>query len=103
MRLKRWAELRWRDIGRVTMSRLGVQTNDRLEQFIRERLPISRFEELPIPFAAVATDLNSGSPVIMRDQEIWLSLFVPAAQYLGGIYPSRTNKADYWLMAVLWP
>ena len=46
------------------MSRLGVQTNDRLEQFIRERLPISRFEELPIPFAAVATDLNSGLPVI---------------------------------------
>jgi NTE family protein len=60
--------LRWRDIGRVTMSRLGVQTNDRLEQFIRERLPISRLEELPIPFAAVATDLNSGLPVILRDE-----------------------------------
>ena len=60
--------LRWRDIGRMTMSRLGVQSNDRLESFVRDRLPHSRFEELPIPFAAVATDLNTGAPVIMRDE-----------------------------------
>jgi len=59
--------LRWRDIGRVTMSRLGVQSNDRLEQFVRDRLPVSRFEELPTPFAAVATDLKPGAAVIMRD------------------------------------
>src|ERR1041384_7660925 len=38
--------LRWRDIGRVTMSRLGFQSNERLEQFIRERLPKSQFEDL---------------------------------------------------------
>lgn len=60
--------LRWRDIGRVTMSRLGVQSNERLERFIRDRFPRSRFEELPIPFAAVATDLNTGAAVVMRDQ-----------------------------------
>ena len=60
--------LRWRDIGRVTMSRLGVQSNERLEHFLRARLPTSRFEELPIPFAAVATDLKTGSAVILRDK-----------------------------------
>jgi len=60
--------LRWRDIGRVTMSRLGVQSNDRLEHFVRDRLPKSRFEDLLIPFAAVATDLNTGAAVVMRDQ-----------------------------------
>ena len=32
-------KLRWRDIGRVTMSRLGVQSNERLEQYLRARLP----------------------------------------------------------------
>ena len=52
--------LRWRDIGRMTMSRMGVQSNERLEQYLRERLPVTRFEELPIPFAAVATDRQSG-------------------------------------------
>ncbi len=60
--------LRWRDVGRLTMSRMGIQSNERLERYLRERLPVTRFEELPIPFAVVATDLHSGDPVIMRDK-----------------------------------
>src|SRR5215510_8581820 len=60
--------LRWRDIGRVTMSRLGVQSNERLEHYLRARMPVSKFEELPIPFAAVATDLKTGGAVVMRDR-----------------------------------
>ncbi|HZE68646.1 MAG TPA: patatin-like phospholipase family protein [Pyrinomonadaceae bacterium] len=60
--------LRWRDIGRMTMSRLGVQTNERLEQYLRQRFPIIRFEDLPIPLAVVATDLQSGKAVVMRDK-----------------------------------
>lgn len=59
--------LRWRDIGRVTMSRLGVQTNIRLEEYLRSRLPITRFENLSIPFAVVATELDSGQAVVLRD------------------------------------
>jgi NTE family protein len=60
--------LRWRDMGRMTLSRLGVQSNARLEEFMRARLPVTRFEELPIPFAAVATDLHSGSAVILSGE-----------------------------------
>jgi NTE family protein len=60
--------LRWRDMGRVTLSRLGVQSNARLEEFIRARFPTNRFEELPIPFAAVATDLHSGLGVVMHGE-----------------------------------
>lgn len=60
--------LRWRDIGRVTMSRLGVQSNDRLEDYLRSRLPITRFEDLKIPFAVVATELASGQAVVLRDR-----------------------------------
>ncbi len=60
--------LRWRDIGRVTMSRLGVQSNERLEQYLRAFLPVSRFEDLQIPFAAVATELKTGTAVVMRDE-----------------------------------
>jgi NTE family protein len=60
--------LRWRDIGRVTMSRLGVQSNERLEQYVRSRLPVTKFEDLPIPLAAVATELKTGKAVILRDR-----------------------------------
>ena len=61
-------KLRWRDIGRVTMSRLGIQSNERLEHYLRTRLPITKFEDLPIPFAAVATDLKTNTAVVMKDQ-----------------------------------
>ena len=59
--------LRWRDIGRVTMSRLGVQSNERLEQYLRARMPVAKFEELLMPFAAVACELKTGTAVVMRD------------------------------------
>lgn len=59
--------MRWRDVGRLTMSRSGVQSNERLENYLRARLPATRFEDLPIPFAAVATELSTGQPVILRD------------------------------------
>jgi NTE family protein len=59
--------MRWRDIGRMTMSRLGVQSNERLEHYLRAHLPRTRFEDLVIPFAAVATELKTGTAVIMRD------------------------------------
>jgi NTE family protein len=61
-------KLRWRHIGRITMSRLGVQSNARLEKFMRARLPITKFEDLPMPFAAVATDLKTGEAVVMKDK-----------------------------------
>ena len=61
-------KMRWRDVGRMTVSRLGVQSNDRLEQYVRDRLPITRLEDLPIPFAAVATELTSGAAVVLRDK-----------------------------------
>jgi NTE family protein len=60
--------LRWRDLGRVTLSRLGVQSSARMEEYIRARFPRTRFEELKIPFAAVATDLRTGAAVVMRDE-----------------------------------
>ncbi|HEY0323300.1 MAG TPA: patatin-like phospholipase family protein [Pyrinomonadaceae bacterium] len=60
--------LRWKDMGRMTLSRLGVQSNARMEDFLRKFLPITRFEEMRIPFAAVATDLQSGEPVVMSGE-----------------------------------
>jgi NTE family protein len=59
--------LRWRDLGRMTLSRLGIQSNALTEEYVRARFPVTRFEELSIPFAAVATDLHTGEAVVMRD------------------------------------
>lgn len=59
--------MRWRDFGKLTFSRLGVQSNARMEDYIRARFPITRFEDLTIPFAAVATNIQTGEAVVMRD------------------------------------
>lgn len=61
-------KLRWRHIGRITLSRFGVQSNVRLERFMRARLPSTKFEDLVMPFAAVATDLKTGQAVVMKDE-----------------------------------
>ena len=61
-------KLRWRDVGRMTVSRLGVQSNERMEAYLRARLPVTRFEDLTMPLSIIATDLNSGAPVVLRDQ-----------------------------------
>jgi len=58
---------RWRHTQRPSFSRLGLQSNARMEKFLRANLPVTRFEDLKIPFAAMATDLRQGSLVVFRD------------------------------------
>lgn len=60
--------LRWRHFGRVMLSRLGVQSNLRMEEYIRERFPVTDFAALAVPLAVVATDLQTGLPVVMKDE-----------------------------------
>lgn len=61
-------KFRWRHMGRPSFSRLGLQSNAPMEKFLRANMPVTRFEDLRIPFAAVATDLESGTVVVMRDR-----------------------------------
>lgn len=60
-------KFRWRHVSRLSFSRLGLQSNAPMEKFLRASLPVTRFEELRIPFAALATDLQTGTAVVMRD------------------------------------
>jgi len=56
--------LRFRDIARWRVSRLGLASNSRLEDLIERVFESRQFEELRIPLAVVATDLTSGEPVV---------------------------------------
>ncbi|HET8922494.1 MAG TPA: patatin-like phospholipase family protein [Candidatus Acidoferrum sp.] len=56
--------LRFRDIARWRVSRLGLASNQRLGQLIERVFESRQFEDLRIPLAVVATDLSSGEPVI---------------------------------------
>jgi NTE family protein len=56
--------LRFRDIARWRVSRLGLANNQRLAGLIERVFESRQFEDLRIPVAVVATDLSSGDPVI---------------------------------------
>jgi NTE family protein len=56
--------LRFRDIARWQVSRLGLASNHRLGNLIEQVFESRRFEDLRIPVAVVATDLANGEPVV---------------------------------------
>src|SRR5271155_5028066 len=56
--------LRFRDIARWRVSRLGLASNHRLADLIEQVFESRNFEDLRIPMAVVATDLANGEPVV---------------------------------------
>lgn len=61
-------KVRWTLLGRFAFSRFGILSTDKMRGYIRENLPVQRFEQMPIPFACVATDLNSGEAIVMKER-----------------------------------
>jgi NTE family protein len=60
--------LAWSDVlgfMEVPVPRSGLINSEKIAEYLRERLGDPNIEDLPIPFAAVATDLTSG-------QEVWI-------------------------------
>ena len=59
--------LKFRDIARWNVSRLGLASNHRLADLIERVFQSRRFEDLKIPMAVVATNLNTGEPVVFTE------------------------------------
>lgn len=89
--------LRWRDVGRITLSKLGLQSNARLEDLLRAKLPVTKFEDLPLPFAAVATDLQTGDPVVLSGTGD-VPFAIRASCTIPGIYVPVTDPAGRQLV-----
>ncbi len=60
----------FRDFGRWTISRMGMAINERMEGYLHRFTSATTFEELKIPFAIVATDLQSGQTVYFTKGEL---------------------------------
>ncbi len=48
-----------------TITGMGPVKGDKLEDFVKNRVPVANIENLKLPFAAVATDLNRGTRVVI--------------------------------------
>jgi NTE family protein len=62
----------------------GLASGDRLERFVREHATSERIEGLRIPYAAVATDLDSGQVVVLRSGD--LARAVRASSAIPGVF-----------------
>lgn len=60
-------KLSWFNMVGFPYSPRGLLSNAGMGTFIEKNFPVNRFEDLIIPFAAVACDLETGSEVILRD------------------------------------
>lgn len=48
-------------------------SNDKMEEYLRQHMGDTRFDQLKIPFACVATDLQTGERVVFRDGPVALA------------------------------
>jgi len=62
----------------------GLIIGERLERFVTEKVPVSRIEDLKLPFAAVATDIRTGERIILNSGP--LARAVRASCALPGVF-----------------
>jgi NTE family protein len=84
------AATRFRDFGRWTISRMGMASNERLEDFIRRFTSLHHFEDMKTPLGIVATDLLSGESVHFTKGEIGPALRASCA-YPGLFLPIEVD------------
>jgi NTE family protein len=81
--------MRFGDVARWSLSRMGFVVSERMKPFLRGLLRSYRFEEMRIPLGVVATDLCTGEPVSFRDAG---DVFLPiraSCSYPGLFQPVR--------------
>jgi NTE family protein len=80
---------RFRDFGRWTISRMGMASNERLEDFLRKFTLLHRFEDMKLPLGIVATDLLTGQSSYFTKGEIGPALRASCA------YPGLFLPIEY--------
>jgi NTE family protein len=87
---RRGTETHFRDFGRWTLSRMGMASNERLDDFLQKFTTAKDFDQLRIPLSIVATDLMAGESVHFTRGEISPALRASCA-YPGLFLPVRYN------------
>ena len=64
---------------------MGVAKGDKLEEFVKTKVLITNIEDLRVPFAAVATDLNRGARVVLDKGPV--ARAVRASSAIPGVFP----------------
>lgn len=74
----------------VFSSNTGPVRGDRLEEFVRTKVSVANIEDLSLPFAAVATNLNTGRQVVLDSGSI--SKAVRASSSIPGVFTPAQHQ-----------
>jgi len=77
---------------RTVLTGMGAAKGDTLEEFVRAKVPIVNIEDLKIPFAAVATDLNRGARVVLDRGPV--ARAVRASCAIPGVFPPVPHQGS---------
>ncbi len=83
--------MRFRDVARWTVSRMGLAGSERMIPFLHRLLPCTSFEQMRIPLAIVAADLITGAPVVFRGPGDVILPIRASCSYPGLFQPVRSN------------
>lgn len=61
-------KISWFGVAGFSYSPKGFLSNAAMKGFIEKSFPVTRFEDLRIPFAAVACDLETGEEIYLKDE-----------------------------------
>lgn len=81
--------MRFNDVARWSLCRLGLVGSERMAAFLRRLLKKYRFEEMEIPLGVLATDLATGQPVPFRDKGDVILPIRASCSYPGLFQPIR--------------
>ncbi len=81
--------MRFRDVARWTISRLGLADTDRMVVFLKRLLKTDRFENMRIPLVVVASDLGTGKPAVFHEAGDVVTAIRASCAYPGLYQPVR--------------
>lgn len=76
--------LSWRVLGKVVFPKKGLLDGSRIKKFVESQLGKINIENLKIPYAAIAVDIENGEEVVFKDGD--LGFAVQASCSIPGIF-----------------
>ena len=84
--------MRFRDVARWTICRMGIMGSDRMKRFLEGVLKKHSFEEMQTPLGILATDLCTGEAVSFRDRGDVLLPIRASCAYPGLFQPVQAGQ-----------
>ena len=72
-------EMDWLDVAKLSISRYGLMSNEKLRKLLRKEVGDATFEDTIMPLAIVATNISNGKKVVIQEGDIATAIMASTA------------------------